>query len=239
MNHLVKFKVFEANSRAQNQTPQSQYLPRLGEVDPQRIAAINGNKNPKITSADRERISNDRKNWFEKIGSIIEKLGGSYIKDPMQWRTEYKAGLPKNAFGNPIDSGFSDILGWGGAATKGITSKVFGSSEEAYQDPAAEFGTTVEHHRVYLDNLQKKNSDVFKSPSKYADFAANEYKKSGRYFGQDPAFDDIMLAGKYRADAASMGSAEAGLGAEAAGAAGAAGLGSIIGELAPIVAVVP
>lgn len=224
MNHLVKFELFEANTRTQSQTAKSQYLPKLGEVDPKKIAAINGRKDARISPEDKIKISNDSKNWFEKIGAGIEKLGGSYIKDPMKWRADYKSTLPRDSFGNPIDAGFSDIMGWGGAAVKGIAGKVFGSSKEKYVEPSAEWGVTPEHHRVYLDNLQKKTPEAFKDPTKYADFAAKEYRRTGRYPGQDPVFDDIMLAGKYRTDAA---------------AAEAAGMGSVIGELAPVVSRIP
>ena len=234
MNHLVKFEIFESTGRTQLQTPKSQYLPKLGEVDPKKIASLNGKKDARISPEDRIKISNDSKNWFEKIGAGIEKLGGSYVKDPMQWRADYKSTLPKNAFGNPIDAGFSDIMGWSGSAVKGIAGKVFGSPKEKYIEPSAEFGTTPEHHRVYLDNLQKKTPDAFKDPTKYEDFATKEYRRIGRYPGQDPAFDDIMLAGKYRADAAATGTAaRAGMGAEAAG------MESVIGELAPVVARIP
>jgi len=234
MNHLIKFEVFEASTTTRIQTPKSQYLPKLGSVDPKKIAAINGRKDVSISPEDKIRISNDSKNWFEKIGAGIEKLGGSYIKDPMKWRDDYKSTLPKNSSGDPIDSGFSDIMGWGGAAVKGIAGKVFGSSKEKYVEPSAEFGTTPEHHRVYLDNLQKKTPDAFKDPSKYEEFAAKEYRRTGRYPGQVPAFDDIMLAGKYRADAATstLAAEEAALAASSGTASAFAGA----AEMAPIVA---
>ena len=67
MNHLVKFEIFESTGRTQLQTPKSQYLPKLGEVDPKKIASLNGKKDARISPEDRIKISNDSKNWFEKI----------------------------------------------------------------------------------------------------------------------------------------------------------------------------
>jgi len=226
MKHLVSYRLFEKSTSTSGTTP---------KIDVDAIAPATGKR---VNPDAKDKVESYMGGWFQSLGDTIEKLGGDLIKDPSKWKDDYKKELPgytvTSAGGKTTkmrtDAGFSDIVGLGVSATKGILSKMFGGPSEAPPIDEANPDITPEHQRIFVS----KNRDElahYKSQDDVNKWAINKYKDAGLKPGENQGFDRSIQASEFDwlsgsgGSSAISGAGEAVTGVEAAE--GGAGLGEL------------
>ena len=226
MKNLIPYRLFERISSTPGTLP---------KIDVDEIASIAGKKpNPQS----KEKLDSYMGNWFQSIGNTIEKLGGDLIKDPSRWKDDYKKDLPgytvTTAGGKSqhmtTDAGFSDIVGLGVGAVKGVLSKMFSGPETAPPIDDADPEITPEHQRIFVDKSRGEISH-YKSQDEVNNWAINKYKTAGLKPGENDGFDRSIQASEMDWLGSSGGeSAIKSAGSEVAGEGAGAGLGEFAEE---------
>jgi len=189
MRNLIPYHLFEGTSSIAGTIP---------KIDVNELSSITGKKvNPEAKG----KLDNYMGNWFQNIGNTIERLGGDLIKDPSAWKDKYKSRIPgydlKTAGGETqhmaTDAGFSDIVGLGVGAVKGVLSKMFGGPETAPPIDEANPEITPEHQRIFVDKHRGEISHL-DSQDDVNKWAIDKYKSAGFKPGENEGFDKSIQA---------------------------------------------
>lgn len=209
MKYLVKYSVFENtfySATPRTRTPSQSTVSGIPKIDLDNLEDSTGKKaNPK----NKGKVENYMSNWFEKIGKGIEKLGGTLIKDPGQWRKDYKSNLAasNSAVGTPIkmadgstktvstDAGFSDIIGGATSLIKGVLEKMFGSPSAPPIDKDNP-EITPQHERVFVDRYRGEY-EGYRSQEDMDKWIMDNYRMAGFRPGQNRGFDRAMQAAEF------------------------------------------